>query len=145
MSSVRHLKVLQDRSADGSPGVARPLPSGEGDWRWIALGTALTITLWVALGLLLVEVGPWAVVTALFVAASLGGALVARLSTRHPIRAAAVSGLAATSSCITIALLRGALAGGATLLFAFAVVLVIGAGASALGGKIAVRRRGAAE
>lgn len=143
VGSIRHLKVLQDRPADRSPGAASPDAPGDGDWRWIALGTALTITLWVALGLLLIEVGPWAVVTALLVAASLGGALVARLSTRRPIRAAAASGLCATSLCITIAVLRGALDGGAALLFAFTVLLVVGGAASALGGKIAVRRRGA--
>jgi hypothetical protein len=83
------------------------------------------------------------VVMALVVAASLGGALVARLSTRRPLRAAAASGLCATSSCIAIAVLRGALEGGVALLFAFTALLVVGAGASALGGKIAVRRRGA--
>jgi hypothetical protein len=143
MGSVRHLKVLQDRPADRSPIDASADAPGDGDWRWIALGMALTITLWVALGLLLVDLGPWAVVTALVVAASLGGALVARLSIRRPIRAAAASGVCATSLCITIAVLRGALDGGATLLFAFTVLLVVGGAASALGGKIAVRRRGA--
>jgi hypothetical protein len=142
MPSVRHLKVLQDRAAPRSSSQSPVAPPGDGGgWRWIVLGTALTLSLWVALGLLLLELGPWAVVTAFAVAAALGGALVARLTAERPIRAAAMSGLLATLSSITFGIARGALSGDFSVFLALVLLVVVGSAASALGGKIAARGR----
>jgi hypothetical protein len=141
MASVRHLKVIQDRSADRSPISRAAGAPGEGNWRWVALGTALCLTLWIVLGLIFVGLGPWAVVGAFGVASTLGGALVACLAAERPIRAAAMSGLMAALLSLAISVARGALSGYLAVLPLFVLLTAVGVLGGALGGKIVMRSR----
>ena len=142
--AIRRLPVLPSRSSERpSPRPASAAESEESKVTGpvIVVGSLLILVGWGALGPWALRFGPGAALVLFAGCSALGGALVGRVAAWRPVGAAAIAGGVAALAAVVIALLGGALGDVGSLLLALSVLLVVGVGASALGGKLAARGR----
>ena len=139
---MRRLPLVKTSPADepAAPVPARaraPLASGP----VIVLGSLVILAGWGLVGPWALRFGQWAAILLFGLWAVAGGALVGRLSAARPVASAALAGCCTALSTVVIGVARGALPGVIAIAVAALMLGSVGTAASALGGKLAARRR----